>query len=48
LDFELRNGNLTLLRNLFLGQWDDNYLVVEPGQRIVARNDESVLDVESI
>jgi hypothetical protein len=48
LDFELRDGSLDLLRRLFLGQWDDEYLVVQPGQRIVARNDESILGVESV
>ncbi len=45
-DFEVRPGNLTLLRRLFNGPWDDDFIVVPPGRRIIARNDERVLDVE--
>ncbi len=48
LDFELQAGSLDLLRKLFLGQWDEQYLIVQPGQRIVARNDSDVLDVETV
>ena len=29
-----------------MDQWDQDFVVVRPGQRIVARNDERVLDVE--
>jgi hypothetical protein len=31
---------------MFLGQWDEDFLVVQPGQTIVARNDERILDAE--
>jgi hypothetical protein len=46
--FELREGSLTLLRKMFLAQWDQDFLVVQPGQTIVARNDERILDAESL
>jgi len=42
--FELRDGDWTLLRKLFHGDWDDDFVIVPPGGRIVARNDEWVLD----
>ena len=42
-EFELRKGDWTLLKNLFLGQWDDAFAIVPPGGTIVARNDEAVL-----
>ena len=45
-DFELHKGNLTILQRLFLGQWDEDFLIVQPGQKIIARNDEEVLDVQ--
>jgi len=44
--FELRRGDLGLLRKLFDGEWDDDFVIVRPGERIVARNDERVLDAE--
>jgi hypothetical protein len=44
--FELRDGQWTLLRKLFNGPWDDDFVIVPPGGRIVARNDESVLAAE--
>ncbi len=44
--FAVREGDLTLLRRLLGGQWDEDFLVVPPGGRIVARNDEQVLGVE--
>jgi len=45
-EFERRKGDWTLLRKLFFGQWDDDFVIVSPGARIAARNDEQVLDVE--
>ncbi len=45
-EFELREGSLALLRRLFNGPWDEDFVVVPPGKRIVARNDEMVLDVQ--
>ncbi|MFB3894259.1 MAG: DUF1638 domain-containing protein [Phycisphaerae bacterium] len=44
--FELRKGDWTLLDKLFAGQWDDDFVIVQPGRKIVARNDELVLDVQ--
>ena len=45
--FELCRGDLGLMRRLFDGDWDDDFLVVRPGQKIVARNDERILGVEA-
>ena len=42
--FEERKG-MSLLRRLFEGPWDDDFLVVPPGTEIIARNDQMVLDV---
>ena len=44
--FENRKGDWTLLEKLFLAQWDDDFVVVQPGQRIVARDDGEVLSAE--
>jgi hypothetical protein len=44
--FELRQGSMELLAHLFNGPWDDDFLIVPPGKRIVARNDETILDFE--
>jgi hypothetical protein len=44
--FDLRPGDLGLLEKLFSGEWDEDFVVVQPGRRIVARNDERVLDAE--
>ena len=43
-DFEVRRGDWTLLRKLFFGQWDGDFVIVPPGGKLVARNDENVLD----
>jgi hypothetical protein len=44
--FEVREGSLKFLSRLFNGPWDEDFLIVPPGKRIVARNDEMVLDVQ--
>jgi len=44
--FERRPGCWDLLEKLFDGRWDEDFVVVPPGKRIVARNDETVLDFE--
>jgi len=41
--FEVAKGDWTLLRKLFSGPWDDDFVVVSPGAKIVASNDEEVL-----
>jgi len=44
--FQHRRGDLALLRRLFLGPWDEDFIIVPPGGRIVAKNDEDILGVE--
>ena len=46
-EFELRDGDMGLLKKLFSGDWDDDFLIVEAGEKIVARNDSDALDVTS-
>lgn len=46
--FEQQEGDWSLLRKMFLGPWDDDFVVVQPGQQIVARNDGEVLDATSL
>ena len=46
-EFELRDGKWTLLEKLFEGPWDEDFVIVPPGSRIVSRNDEWVLDKDS-
>lgn len=47
--FEKQAGSLTLLQHLLDGKWDsDDFLVVQPGQRIVARYDDQVISAESL
>jgi hypothetical protein len=36
---------MSLLKKLFFGTWDEDFLVVQPGQTVVARNDSDALDV---
>lgn len=43
-EFEERPGDWTLLKKLFDGPWDGDFVRVEPGQKIVPRNDDLVLD----
>ena len=45
-EFEVRQGDWSLLRRLFYGEWDEDFVIVPPGGMIVARNDGSVLEVE--
>jgi hypothetical protein len=42
-EFEVRPGDWSLLRRLFHAEWDDDFVVVPPGGRLVASNDRHVL-----
>ena len=47
-EFDLREGDLSLLRRLIQGDWNsDDFLVVAPGQVVAARNDGDVLGIEA-
>ncbi len=41
--FERVAGDYTLIRRLLAGEWDDDFLVVEPGQQIAMAYDEGVV-----
>jgi len=41
--FEVLKGSLILLEKLLAGQWDDDFLVVHPGQQIAPCNDHGIL-----
>jgi len=43
-EFDCRDGDWTLLRKLFWGDWDEDFVVVAPGAKLIARNDERILD----
>jgi len=45
--FEQRPGDWSLLERFFAGQWDDDFVIVQPGQHIVPRNDDRILDAEA-
>ena len=42
-EFEEMNGDDSLFRRLLSGDWDEDFLVVPPGQRIAASYDEHVI-----
>jgi len=44
--FEQLQGDLSLVHRLLAGEWDDDFLVVQPGQRIVATNDSRIIAAE--
>ena len=41
--FEVIPGSLSVLRKLLYGDWDDDVLIIEPGQRIVPSHDTDVM-----
>jgi hypothetical protein len=46
-NFEKVEGDMSLIRRLVNGEWDDReFLVVQPGYRVVARRDEGILGSE--
>jgi hypothetical protein len=42
-EFERRRGDWSLLRKLFEGPWDEDFLIVPPGATIAPRNDGEIL-----
>lgn len=44
--FDHRRGDWSLLEKLFAGQWDEDFVIVQPGWHLAARNDDRVLDAE--
>jgi hypothetical protein len=42
--FEVRPGKWDILRKLFWGQWDDDFVILQAGQSLTARNDDRILD----
>jgi hypothetical protein len=44
--FDKLQGDLTLLRKLVNGDWDDDFLIVRPGCHIVATHDDRIIDAE--
>jgi len=46
-EFEVRKGDWNLLKKLFYGEWDEDFLIVPPGGTIVARNDEGVMAAQA-
>jgi len=45
-EFEKRPGDWSLLKKLFAGRWDDDFVIVQPGQQLKACNDHRVLEAE--
>ena len=43
--FEEFDGSTTLFRRLLSGDWTDEFLVVQPGEQIVASNDDQILSI---
>ena len=44
--FERRDGDWSLLERLFEGPWDDDFIILQSGQKLTSRNDDEVLGVE--
>jgi hypothetical protein len=44
--FEKLQGDLSLLRKLVNGDWDDDFLIVPPGWRVVATHDDRIIACE--
>ena len=45
--FEQLPGDIGLIRRLVMGEWDDDFLVVPPGQKIVMTGTDGVVGFES-
>jgi len=46
--FDLQDGNWTLLKKLFNGPWDEDFLTVPPNHQIIARDDTEILDIQPV
>jgi Protein of unknown function (DUF1638) len=44
--FDQLKGDPILIRKLLAGDWDDDFLVVQPGQRVVATHDSRIIAAE--
>ncbi len=44
--FEVLKGDMSILRKLIYGEWDDDFLVLEPGESLVPSYDEQVVKVD--
>ena len=42
--FDQRPGDWTLLEKLFHGRWDEDFVILRSGEKLIARNDDRVLD----
>jgi hypothetical protein len=42
--FDEVQGSMELLRKAIHGQWDEDFLVVEPGRRVSATHDERIIE----
>lgn len=48
-DYTLLDGDISLLQNMVEGNWDpEAFLVVPPGYRVIATNDERIIDCEKM
>jgi hypothetical protein len=45
--FEEIAGSMRLLNKLFRGEWDDDFLVLEPGQTLRATHDDAIIGIAS-
>ena len=48
LEFMRIEGDLSILRNMLSGKWDDNYIILEPGNKLVADESGQILNTEKI
>ena len=47
MEFEKVQGDMVLIERLVNGEWEgDDFLVIQPGHRVVARHDERIIDTE--
>jgi len=44
--FEEIAGSMEILRKLIFGEWDEDFLIVPPGKRIIARYNDNIIDCE--